>query len=574
MAEEIVGVKVKVDASDVGKSVGSLKQQLREAQAEVSALSDKFGATSKEAINAAKKAAELKDRIGDAKALTDAFNPDQKFKALSSSLAGVAGGFAALQGAVGLFGNKAEAVEKTLLKVQSAMALSQGLEAVGNSVDAFKNLGAVVKNSVSKAFGTLRGAIISTGIGALVVGVGLLIANFETVKKVVLNFIPGLGKVADFIGNLVNKITDFVGITSEAGRATAKVIAENEKAIASTERFLSLNADKYDEYTQRKIKANLEFKKNQNEFLKDEKLTEDEKNAYIKQAREKADREIAKSDEDRGKAAKAVSKKLADDQKAIADKLEADRKARKEQEYNDFVKFVNDLKASTDAEVELQEFLISEQKRKEQELFDWRVNLAQQRYDESEAEFAFLQELNKKKIEDDQKTLDARLSAQLQFLNAISGVFSGLSGLFEQGTAASKIAALAEIGLGTATGFIQGLDIAQKGAKATGPAAPFAFPIFYASQIAAVLGAAGKAKQVLSQVKGGGSAGGVNVPNAGGMGSAPIGVQIPTMSTVTQLNQASINQMGSAAGRAYVVESDITNQQEKIIRINRAARLG
>jgi hypothetical protein len=572
MAEEIIGVKVKVDAGDVGKSVGSLKQQLREAQNEVTALSDKFGATSKEAIEAAKRAAQLKDAIGDAKALTDAFNPDAKFKALTASLSGVAGGFAALQGAVGLFGKQTEAVEKTLLKVQSAMALSQGLQAVGESIDSFKQLGAVIGNSVSKAFGTLRSAIISTGIGALVVGVGLLIANFETVKKVVLNFIPGLGKVADYIGNLVNKITDFIGVTSESGRATAKVIADNEKAIASTERFLSLNADKYDEYTQRKIKANLEYKKTQNEFLNDEKLTEDEKNAYIKQAREKADREIAKSDLDRNKAAKEASKKLADEQKAIADKLEADRKARKEQQYNDFVQFVNDLKASTDAEVELQAFLIEEQKRKEQELFDWRVDLAQQRYDESEAEYAFLQELNKKTLEDEQKTLDARLSAQLDFANSIGNVLGTLSGLFEQGTTASKIAAIAQIGLGTATGFIQGLDIAQKGAKATGPAAPFAFPIFYASQIAAVLGAAGKAKQVLSQVKGG--AGGVNLPSSSGLATAPVSPQLSTVNTVTQLNQASINEMGSAAGRAYVVESDITNQQEKIVRINRAARLG
>jgi len=48
---------------------------------------------------AAKRASELKDRIGDAKALTDAFNPDAKFKALTASLSGVAGGFAAAQGA-------------------------------------------------------------------------------------------------------------------------------------------------------------------------------------------------------------------------------------------------------------------------------------------------------------------------------------------------------------------------------------------------------------------------------------------------------------------------------------------
>jgi len=61
-----------------------LIKQLREAQADVGALADKFGATSQQAIQAAKRAAELKDRIGDAKALTDSFNPDQKFKALTA----------------------------------------------------------------------------------------------------------------------------------------------------------------------------------------------------------------------------------------------------------------------------------------------------------------------------------------------------------------------------------------------------------------------------------------------------------------------------------------------------------
>jgi hypothetical protein len=53
----------------------SLRTQLREAQAEVATLSEKFGATSREAVEAAKKAAELKDRIGDIKATVNAFNP-------------------------------------------------------------------------------------------------------------------------------------------------------------------------------------------------------------------------------------------------------------------------------------------------------------------------------------------------------------------------------------------------------------------------------------------------------------------------------------------------------------------
>jgi hypothetical protein len=133
-----IELEVKVD------SVGTLKQQLKEAQREVEALAAKFGATSEQATNAAKKAAELKDQIGDAKALTDAFNPDAKFNAFGSALQGVAGGFSAVQGAMGLIGVESSAVEATLLKVQSAMALSQGINSVLAAKDSFTNLAAVI----------------------------------------------------------------------------------------------------------------------------------------------------------------------------------------------------------------------------------------------------------------------------------------------------------------------------------------------------------------------------------------------------------------------------------------------
>ena len=46
-----------------------------------------------------------------------------------------------------LFGVESDNVQKTLLKVQSAMAISQGLQAVGESIDSFKQLGAVIQAS-------------------------------------------------------------------------------------------------------------------------------------------------------------------------------------------------------------------------------------------------------------------------------------------------------------------------------------------------------------------------------------------------------------------------------------------
>lgn len=165
----------KVIELEVKNNLGSLKSQLREAQAEVAKLSEQFGVTSKEAATAARRAAELKDQIGDAKALTDAFNPDAKFKAVSAALGGVASGFAAYQGALGLVGVESKAVEEQLLKVQSAMALAEGINGITSSIDSFKNLGAVIKNNVVAAFTTLKGAIIATGIGALVVTIGFLL---------------------------------------------------------------------------------------------------------------------------------------------------------------------------------------------------------------------------------------------------------------------------------------------------------------------------------------------------------------------------------------------------------------
>ena len=270
MAEEIIGIKVTTDTAqatqdvqkldkafeDTDNSVKGLRTQLREATANVAIMADKFGATSKEAINAAKRAAELKDRIGDAKALTDAFNPDAKFKAVASSLAGVAGGFSALQGAMALFGKQNKDVEAALLKVNAAMALSQGLQAVGESIDSFRQLGAVIKSStvfieansaatktaaaVQRAFGiatvetstgfkVLKGAIVATGIGALVVALGAVINNFDAISDWIKS--SPLGSLAKGVGQLVDQFTDFIGVTSEAERNLNKISAANKRGI-------------------------------------------------------------------------------------------------------------------------------------------------------------------------------------------------------------------------------------------------------------------------------------------------------------------------------------------------------
>ena len=179
--EKVVNINVTDNVETTTKNVVSLKTELRKAQQEVAELSNKFGATSKEAVEAAKRAAELKDKIGDAKNLTDAFNPDAKFKAVSASLQGVASGFAAYQGALGLAGAESKDLEKQLLKVQSAMAVAQGLQGLGEAKDSFVQLKAVAIN----AFNGIKAAIGSTGIGLLVIALGTIYTYWDDIKEAV-----------------------------------------------------------------------------------------------------------------------------------------------------------------------------------------------------------------------------------------------------------------------------------------------------------------------------------------------------------------------------------------------------
>jgi hypothetical protein len=685
MAENQLSFDIKVGGNQ-DQAIGSLKKQLREAQQDVQALSDKFGATSEQAIEAAKRASELKDRIGDAKALTDAFNPDAKFKALTASLSGVAGGFAAAQGAIGLFGAESEAVEKTLLKVQSAMALSQGLQSVGESIDSFKQLGAVIKSTTafqtaynfvigekaaiqksdvattvastvatkaqaaatntatvattasSVAMKVLRGAILATGIGALVIGLIAVVQNFGKIKTAILNAIPGLGKFASTVGNVINAFTDLIGVTNAASRAEQQRQAIFTKAAAGTkiinegiDRQIKLlqaqgaEQGKLDALRKQQINNELnDLKKlaDQKGILRGEeaKKYKDLKNdlAVIDATAETARREAVKQSAKRGTADAnkyGESQKKQDEQLA-KERLEAQKEAllklselnneiflstfkdeneKKRVELNlAFNKERDEILANTKITEEtrnqlivalrtklntdLEALAVAEKERKAAADAKMLEETAAQVTKENEDEYAAVQkkikennQLNEKLKADNDAARTAELQAKFAFANAVAQGIGELTGLFEQGTAASKIAGLAQIAISTGVGFAQGLDIAQKSAKATGPGAAFAFPIFYATQVAAVLAAASKAKSILAQVKGGGAAGSVTAPTV--QQQAPIAPAQPQAQT-TSLNTETINALGNQATRAYVIESDVTSSQQRIAAIQQRARFG
>jgi enamine deaminase RidA (YjgF/YER057c/UK114 family) len=254
MAEKKV---IEIEIKDNSKS---LKAQYKEAVLEVQKLADAFGETSVEVANAAKKAAELKDKIEDVNDAIQAQKGEGAFIALGKSISAVANGFSAVQGAMGLVGVESEEVQQAMLRVQSAMALAQGLEGLEDAGRAFKQLGAVVKSttiftsaynfvmgisnketltnvaiteadSVAKtglsastvglttvtggattAMKLFRLALIATGIGAIIVLVGLLIANFDKVTKVVTTLSGYVIKAYDYFDNLGTGIKVLIGI--------------------------------------------------------------------------------------------------------------------------------------------------------------------------------------------------------------------------------------------------------------------------------------------------------------------------------------------------------------------------
>jgi len=164
--------------------VKPLKSQLKEATVSLQAARQKFGEFSEEAINAANKVAAIKDEIEAAGEQAALFDPGKRFQALTTAASTAAAGISAVSGAMALFGGQSEDVAKTLQKVQGAMALSQGLSQLKDIGKVGEQLKISFKGLTAGVDG-FKKALISTGIGALVVAVGLLVAYWDDIKAAV-----------------------------------------------------------------------------------------------------------------------------------------------------------------------------------------------------------------------------------------------------------------------------------------------------------------------------------------------------------------------------------------------------
>ena len=283
---------------EVKSNLKGFKGEIRQATIEAQEAVRTFGEFSPEAIEAEKRLAQLRDRMEDFNDRVSAVNPD-KFAQVQTIVQGVARGFQAAQGAMALFGSESEDLQKTMVKLQGAMALADGLEGLGKIQQQFTAIAKNIKGGVIQAFQSL-GRISTLAFGVIGIALTLIIANFDKLKKAVSNMLPGLSTLASFVGGLVQRFTDFVGITSASERALEKYNKATEKNNAQLDREIAL------------LKAR-----------------GDEVGAFIKQ-REKLENELAQARRNYGKNKEKEWGKIIDDTKNALDIL-----AVEENKYNE-----------------------------------------------------------------------------------------------------------------------------------------------------------------------------------------------------------------------------------------------
>lgn len=233
---------------EVVKSVSaytSLRTQLRQSREELDRLIEASGGKLTPEIRAAAAAAgKLQDRFGDLNATINAFNPDKKFQAITGVIQNVAGGFTALQGVIALTGGNSDKVAQSLLKVQAALAVTQGLQSLfGGLKDNLKIIRLLLVSSVVQTK-ALTEAEVEAAIAAKLQGgetkglAGFLNIAKASAQRLYATLIANpFIAVAAGIALVVAGIIAYTSKTKEAVETTDELIARQEK-IAARNKFV------------------------------------------------------------------------------------------------------------------------------------------------------------------------------------------------------------------------------------------------------------------------------------------------------------------------------------------------
>lgn len=202
-ALEEVATKIETERANVEKAANahtSLRSKIREVKEEMANLRangiDENSAAYKNLVN---ELGRLQDIQGDIQAQGSIMaNDENQFAGMLSGLQGIVGGFTAAQGAVALFGAENEELQRIMLKVQSLMSITMGLQQVAQTLNKDSAFSLVTLNKAKEWWNNL-----------LDVGRGKQIADTAAME-------------ANTVAQATNTASKTAGATAETAKAAAQ----------------------------------------------------------------------------------------------------------------------------------------------------------------------------------------------------------------------------------------------------------------------------------------------------------------------------------------------------------------
>lgn len=567
--EEVIKLRTETTGA---QSVKSLRQEIKETQAEAIQAARSFGEFSPEATKAAKRVAQLKDEMGDFQQRVAALNPD-RFEAIATVAQGITGGITAATGAMALFGGESEEVNKILARVQGAIAFSQGVQQILNLRNAFGAVATTIRTSVVTAFSTLRSAILTTGIGALVVAAGILISKFsemgdaaEEAATEVKGLIGELDKLNEVEDTAIDKriavLKGFEGKENEIFELEQQRLKNRIANIKELQQALNLSEEEKQAFAKETIKlydqldiGRLNFQAENRKKTRDAEKKHQEE--LLAQQKEAYEQRLQLEEEFQGLINDLLDeqdKEIADGLKASEDinfQLQQQRADGREREMRDLKKWYDEQAANQEltgqARLDLQELLrlrsLEIDKKYDDEKKAKDDAVAKEKLDKKIAE-------DKKLVEQEKQTQDALKAARQAGFDSASQLLGNISQLLEQGSAQQKAFAIAQVLVDEAKAIAATIAGATTAAAAGGPAAPFLLGAYIASGLATVAANFKRVKDILKTSQ---------------SSAAPQGTTAKPLSPVTESFTSGSDEIGGSM-RVFVTEGDISKTQAKVSR--------
>lgn len=214
-----------VERTEIGKQIDDINTQLKEMDASIGNYQRNVGNYA-ESFSQAMKAQQEATEVTRA-----------KLESVQKVASGLASGYSALQGAMAMLGTENKNLEKTFVKLQSAIALAQGIgglkdlvEGVGQAKVAFQGAIMGVKSFIG-SLNAMKTALIATGIGALVVAVGTLIAYWDELSVMFGDTERDIKRINDVVDDLKTKLSQFdednnfiVRLAEASGKAKDEIL--------------------------------------------------------------------------------------------------------------------------------------------------------------------------------------------------------------------------------------------------------------------------------------------------------------------------------------------------------------